>query len=67
MPEVVARARKAIPGIAVSLVPGADEISDRQERFAISRIAADLKWKPRRDLVSGIANYAKRMPAAFAN
>ena len=67
MPEVVARARKAIPGIAVSLVPGADEISDRQERFAISRIAADLKWKPRRDLVSGIAHYAKRMPAAFAN
>jgi UDP-glucuronate 4-epimerase len=67
MPEVVARARKAIPGIAVSLVPGADEISDRQERIAISKIAADLKWKPRRDLVSGIANYAKRMPAAFAN
>jgi UDP-glucuronate 4-epimerase len=67
MPEVVARARKAIPGISVSLVPGADEISDRQERFAISRIAADLKWKPRRDLVTAIADYSKRMPAAFAN
>jgi UDP-glucuronate 4-epimerase len=67
MTEVVARARKAIPGISVSLVPGADEISDRQERFAISKIAADLKWKPRWDLVAGIADYSKRMPAAFAN
>jgi len=67
MPEVMARARKAIPGISVSLIPGADEISDRQERFAISRIAADLKWKPRRDLVTAIADYSKRMPAAFAN
>ncbi len=67
MPEVVARARKAIPGISVSLIPGADEISDRQERFAISRIAADLKWKPRRDLVTAIADYSKRMPVAFAN
>ena len=67
MTEVVARARKAIPGISVSLVPGADEISDRQERFAISRIAADLKWEPRWDLVTGIADYSKRMPAALAN
>jgi UDP-glucuronate 4-epimerase len=67
MPEVVARARKAIPGISVSLVPGTDEISDRQERFAISRIAADLKWKPRWTLVAGIADYSKRMPASFAN
>jgi UDP-glucuronate 4-epimerase len=67
MPEVVARARKAIPGISVSLVPGADQISDHQERFAISKIAADLKWKPRWDLATGIAHYSKRMPAAFAN
>jgi UDP-glucuronate 4-epimerase len=67
MPEVVARAQKAIPEISVSLVPGADEISDRQERFAISKIAADLKWKPRRDLVTGIADYSRRMPAALAN
>ncbi len=67
MPEVMARARKAIPGISVSLIPGADEISDRQERFAISRIAADLKWKPRRDLVTAIADYSKQMPAALAN
>jgi len=67
MPEVVERARKAMPGISVSLIPGADEISDRQERFAISKIAADLNWKPRRELLAGIADYGKRMPAAFAN
>jgi len=62
MPEVVERAKRAIPEISVSLVPGADEISDRQERFDISKIAADLKWRPRRDLVTGIADYARRMP-----
>jgi UDP-glucuronate 4-epimerase len=62
MPEVVERAKRAIPEISVSFVPGADEISDRQERFDISRIAADLRWKPHRDLVSGIADCARRMP-----
>jgi UDP-glucuronate 4-epimerase len=67
MHEVVERARRAIPGISVSLIAGADEISDRQERFAISRIAADLKWKPRRDLVTGMVDYSKRMPAELAN
>lgn len=67
MPEVVERARRAIPTISVSLIAGVDEISDRQERFAISRIAADLKWKPCRDLVTGMADYSKRMPAALTN
>lgn len=64
MPEVVAAARKALAGISVSIVPGADDVADRQERFAIARIAEDLGWRPRRDIVTGIADYARRMPAA---
>lgn len=61
MPEIVARARQAVPGISVALVPGADDVADRQERFSIARIATDLGWKPRRDLVTGVADYARCM------
>jgi len=65
MPQVVEQAQNAIPEISVSLVPGTDEISDRQERFAISKIAADLNWTPRRNLVAGITDYSRRMPTAL--
>lgn len=66
MPQIVARAEQAVPGIAAELVPGADDVPDRQERFAIARIAADLGWRPSRDLAAGIADYAARMPAGQA-
>jgi nucleoside-diphosphate-sugar epimerase len=63
MPQVVAAAEKALPAVSVELVPGADDVPDRQELFSSARIAGDLGWQPRHDLVSGIADYAARMPA----
>jgi UDP-glucose 4-epimerase len=63
MPEVVAAAKKAIPAVSARLVPGADDVPDRQERFSTARIASDLGWQAKHDLASGIADYAARMPA----
>ena len=57
MPEIAAIARDVIPGVRIELVPGVDEVSDQQARFDISRIGAELAWRPQFDLRRGIARY----------
>jgi UDP-glucuronate 4-epimerase len=54
MPKIAAIARTAIPGVDPKLVAGADDVPDVQTTFNVSRIAADLGWRPRFDLASGL-------------
>ena len=54
MPQIAAIARAAIPGANPALVAGADDVPDVQTTFDVSRIAADLAWRPRFDLASGL-------------
>jgi UDP-glucuronate 4-epimerase len=56
MPELAALAEETIPGAKVRLVPGGDDVPDVQTTFDISRIDADLGWRPRFDLKRGIAS-----------
>jgi UDP-glucose 4-epimerase len=68
MPQVAEIARTAIPGANPTLVAGADDVPDVQTAFDVSRIAADLAWRPRFDLASGLkahqaALHALRKPA----
>jgi UDP-glucuronate 4-epimerase len=59
MPEIAAIARSVIPGVRIELVPGVDEVSDHQAGFDISRIGAELAWRPQFDLRRGIARYVE--------
>jgi UDP-glucuronate 4-epimerase len=68
MPQIAEIARIAIPGANPTLVAGADDVPDVQTAFDVSRIAADLAWRPRFDLASGLkahhgALHAPRKPA----
>jgi UDP-glucose 4-epimerase len=54
MPQIAEIARTAIPGARPMLVAGADDVPDVQTAFDVSRIAADLAWRPRFDLASGL-------------
>lgn len=62
MPEIIAIAGKILPGLDARLVPGADEVSDVQRVFPVSRIAAELDFRPEFDLARGIAAYAAALP-----
>jgi len=64
MPEIAAIARAALPGARIELKPGSDEVADVQAGFDISRIAADLGWRPRFGLAAGIRAYAANLPDA---
>jgi UDP-glucose 4-epimerase len=66
MPEVMAVARTVIPDARIELVPGADEVSDVQMKFDVSRLAADLGWRPRFNLARGIAAYLRDLPPETA-
>jgi UDP-glucuronate 4-epimerase len=57
MPQIAEIARRAIPGVDTKLVAGADDVPDVQTVFDVSRIAADLGWRPRFDLASGLKAY----------
>jgi UDP-glucose 4-epimerase len=57
MPQIAEIARGAIPGVDPKLVAGADDVPDVQTVFDVSRIAADLGWRPRFDLASGLKAY----------
>jgi len=57
MPQIAQIARAAIPGAHPTLVAGADDVPDVQTTFDVSRIAADLRWRPRFDLASGLKAY----------
>ncbi len=62
MPEIVRIAADALPGMRARLVPGSDDVPDRQTRFDIAAIARDHAWTPRHDLRSGIVAYRGAMP-----
>jgi len=62
MPEIATIARSALPGARIELKPGSDEVADVQAGFDISRVAADLGWRPRFGLAAGIRAYAANMP-----
>jgi UDP-glucose 4-epimerase len=62
MPQIAAIARAAIPGANPALVAGADDVPDVQTTFDVSRIAADLAWRPRFDLASGLKAYQMALP-----
>ena len=57
MPALVDLAGPAIPGLATSLVPGQDDVPDRQTRFDIAAIARDLGWAPRFGMTLGLEAY----------
>src|SRR5882724_4570150 len=54
MPQIAQIARTAIPGVNPKLVAGVDDVPDVQTVFDVSRIAADLAWRPQFDLSSGL-------------
>ena len=62
MPEIADIARKAVPGAAVRLAPGADDAPDVQTAFDVSRIAP----RPRLDLSSGLKSYRQAIEAGRA-
>jgi UDP-glucose 4-epimerase len=57
MPQIAEIARAAIAGANPRLVAGGDDVPDVQTTFDVSRIAADLAWRPRFDLASGLKAY----------
>jgi len=62
MPEVVSIVRQLRPGIQIELVDGVDDAPEVQTDFDLSRIAADLGWRPSFDLARGFAAYAAAVP-----
>ena len=57
MPRIAQIARAVLPSVDPKLVAGADDVPDVQTVFDVSRIAADLAWRPRFDLASGLKAY----------
>jgi UDP-glucuronate 4-epimerase len=66
MPEIVEQARAALPGLDVVLVPGADDVPDRQTRFDVSSIGRDLGWQPRFGIAEGLVAYRAAVAAGQA-
>jgi UDP-glucuronate 4-epimerase len=64
MPQIAEIARSAVPGVNARLVAGADDVPDVQTTFDVSRIAADLGWRPRFDLASGLKALQEALPPA---
>ncbi len=62
MPEIVEIAAAMLPASRVTLVPGQDDVPDVQTHFPVSRIAADLGFRPRFDLALGMRAYAAALP-----
>ncbi len=62
MPEVVSIVSEIRPDMRIELTNGVDDAPDVQMDFDISRIAADLGWRPRYDLARGFAEYAGLVP-----
>jgi UDP-glucuronate 4-epimerase len=64
MLQIAEIARTAIPGANPRLVAGADDVPDIQTAFDVSRIAADLAWRPRFDLASGLRAHQRALRTA---
>jgi nucleoside-diphosphate-sugar epimerase len=63
MPEIKSIAERTIPGAAIRIVPGEDDVPDVQRVFDLGRIKADLGWAPSRDIARGLAEYAAAIKA----
>ncbi|MBB5753069.1 NAD-dependent epimerase/dehydratase family protein [Prosthecomicrobium pneumaticum] len=66
MPEIAAIARGALPGADPRLVPGADDVPDRQTEFDVAKIARELGWRARFDLAAGLADHRRHVEAGAA-
>ena len=66
MSEIIALARQALPGLRADMIPGADDVPDVQGRFDVSRIEAELGFRPNTRLAAGIPRYAASLPEANA-
>jgi nucleoside-diphosphate-sugar epimerase len=69
--EIVAIVRELIPGAQLSVGPGIYRHGDRVEAVRkgaldVSRAAAELSWKPRYDIRTGLAAYVEAMRQAQA-
>jgi UDP-glucose 4-epimerase len=63
MPQILAAAATALPGLRTRLIPGEDDVPDRQTAFDIRRIAADLGWQPSHDIGRGMLAYRAALGA----
>jgi UDP-glucuronate 4-epimerase len=61
MPQIAEIARATISGANPKLLAGADDVPDVQTVFDVSRISADLAWRPRLDLASGLRAHQKAL------
>src|SRR5258708_311407 len=61
MPQIAEIARATVSGANPKLVAGADDVPDVQTVFDVSRIAADLAWRPRFDLASGLKAHQRAL------
>ncbi len=57
MPALLDLAAPAIPGLRAALVPGEDDVPDRQIRFDVSAIGRDLGWTPHFGMTAGLQAY----------
>ena len=63
MPQILAGATAAIPGLRGRLTPGEDDVPDRQTAFDIRRIGEDLGWRPSHDIRHGMLAYRAALGA----
>lgn len=57
MPRIVQAAAQVLPGLRATLIPGADDVPDRQAAFDVTRIADELGWRPRFPIAAGLLAY----------
>ena len=57
MPALLELAAPAIPSLRAFLVPGEDDVPDRQISFDVSAIGRDLGWAPRFGMTRGLEAY----------
>jgi UDP-glucuronate 4-epimerase len=57
--EIAGVAGQTVLGVRTAFAPGADPDDYLQQRFNIDAIGADLGWRPKHDLASGVAAYAR--------
>jgi UDP-glucose 4-epimerase len=67
MPEIAKIAADAIPGVRPVLVPGADDVPDIQTDFDVTKIARELGWSARFDLMAGMAAYRRHVESGDAH
>jgi hypothetical protein len=66
MPQLVARAQSALPGVNAILVSGEDDAPDVQTGFDLSAIGHDLGWRPGFPIERGLGAYRDALRAGAA-